>query len=375
MASFILGRSLPNSLIRAIEEAVSAENVTSIEAPFAAAGALIDAKRKYRQARRMLAGISATKVPLRRTGERYTTWRRRIEASNRVVTAENRLRQAQRNWDALDNSVRPIVNRLMADEPFRSQMEELSHNSILVVGIEGPPGARRVVEVTQEAPATFGIQSGGRLDKLIQNLGWRSWPLVVNLGGSGGTTHFEVTTPTGAEITMIIASPITRSRAANIAVLGGTPHASVQLRSSDKIRYRATIFLRVSRRGWMTSSWLVAVVNCVFMLAGLYDLSALFSATTGQAVEVVTLVPALAGVFTTMLVGSREHPFVTRLLLPVRLLMLADFVAVILAVGVLVLHSDKQPLPTPLWSCLAGVTAMIAFLLTLSWFLPATRKR
>ena len=375
MASVIVGRDLPSSLIGSVEEAVSAETVVSSEAPFAVAAQLIDAKRAYRRARRELAAVSSRKVPLRRVGRWYAAWHRRIQAKSWMAATEEDLRRAQRNWVAVEASIRPIVNRLMADGSFRRHLEELSRNAVLVVGIEGQPGARRVVEVTQEAAVSFRIHSGGRLTRLVQNLGWRSWPLAVNIGGRGGSEHFEVATPTGAEVVRLVAEPLSRgSGAKQVAVLGGTPHASVQLPAGGQVRYRTTIFLRVSRRGWLTSSWLVAMVICAFMLAGRYDLSALYSATTGQALEVVTLVPALAGVFTTLLVGSREHPFVSRLLLPVRLLILADFIAVFLTVGDLALHSSKRPLPVTLWSYLAAVTYIIAFLVTLSWFLPARHR-
>jgi hypothetical protein len=146
---------------------------------------------------------------------------------------------------------------------------------------------------------------------------------------------------------------------------------------------RAAERVRRSGRNRPISSWLVAAVIVVSMAAGRIDIGVLFSsrpsgaspAATPEAATVAaletgtaaTLLLALLGVFATLLLSVHQHPFVSKLLQPLRFLILVDFAVVLVAVGSLLLHSSTDPVPRTLWSVLVGLAAAVLVVVTISW--------
>jgi hypothetical protein len=130
--------------------------------------------------------------------------------------------------------------------------------------------------------------------------------------------------------------------------------------------------VRTRRQGWLTASWLVAVLTAVIMGLGKADLSVLFPGNTAsaEAGTAATLLLALVGVIATWLVRPGEHPLASRLLEAVRILMLADVVAVLIGTGDLVLHRATRPLPEDLWLVLFWVTCVVAGFVTLARVFP-----
>ena len=127
---------------------------------------------------------------------------------------------------------------------------------------------------------------------------------------------------------------------------GYLPHVQVIPPNAAYVRYRTAIFVRVSRTGWLTASWLVAVVIGGVMIAGRFNLDALYGKhTSGEAGTAATLLLALLGVFATMLVGPMAHPLASRLLLLARLLIGVDVIVILVGVGDLVLHQAGHPTP------------------------------
>jgi hypothetical protein len=159
---------------------------------------------------------------------------------------------------------------------------------------------------------------------------------------------------------------------------GGTPHVHVRVPARHRERYRATIRVRVSRPGWLTTSWLAGLVIAVVLLRGRLNLPVLFSTSrgaVGEAGTAATLLLALLAVFATMLVSPGGHPLASRLLLVTRSLILVDSAAVLYGVGSLLLHNSQQPPPATLWSALAWVSGIVAVLLTFSRLLPIGPRR
>jgi hypothetical protein len=141
------------------------------------------------------------------------------------------------------------------------------------------------------------------------------------------------------------------------------------------VRYRAAIFVRVSRPGWLTASWLVALVISAVIGAGRFSLPVVYSATmAGEAGTAATLLLALLGVFATMLVRPGEHPLASRLLLLARLLILVQAAVVLIGVGNLVLHNPQHAVPVSLWTWLTIVAWAATGLFTLSWLLPVALR-
>lgn len=143
-------------------------------------------------------------------------------------------------------------------------------------------------------------------------------------------------------------------------------------------RQLATTFVRTSRQGWLTASWLVAILIAVMMAFGKADLSVLFpapakgsqNADSGVAGIAATLLLALLGVIAIWLVRPGEHPLASRLLEVVRILILVDVGVVLVGTGDLVLHHTTLPPPEGMWLVLAWVSGAVAVLMTLAWLFP-----
>ncbi len=161
------------------------------------------------------------------------------------------------------------------------------------------------------------------------------------------------------------------SPSATFAVSGYAPHVHINPPGGSLLRYRCAIFIRVSRPGWLTGSWLVAVVIGVVVVVGRFSLPTLFSqGQSGEAGTAATLLLALLGVFATMLLRPGEHPLASRLLIVARLLILIQAAVVLVAVGNLVLHQAAHRMPIDLWTWLAAVAGGATVLFTVSWLLP-----
>src|SRR5262249_27217109 len=163
------------------------------------------------------------------------------------------------------------------------------------------------------------------------------WQMDVRIGGRGGSHHLEVAAPPGIDIVGIAANPVAAGRGAVVqprrpwrrlaarawvaarpagggdpvfwhpdgagSVSGHAPHVHLNPPDSAFLRYRAAIFVRVSRPGWLTASWLIAVVIAVVITAGRLNLRAVYGrSAAGEAGTAATLLLALLGVFATMLV-------------------------------------------------------------------------
>jgi hypothetical protein len=368
---------LPEPLAGELARIVSAEagDLRLNSSALLAAGALIDAERRYYPVLRERLRVEGElrrvrRLEFGRRRELRRLWADLYDTSNRAW--ENVCR-ARTRWNATDTSLRRAAYRLMENIQFRNQVEELARNAVLVVGVASLPGTRWVLEFAYEAPFTFRYPVG-RLARFFQNVGWRFWPLVVPIGERGGTQQLQVATPAGAEIAGVTAeAAVSGATAEAVTAPGGTPHTNIVLPADSQVRRRAAIFARIARPGWLTSSWLVAVAIGYGMVISRLEMNVLFSASPGLAGTVAALLPLLLGVFTTLLVGGRQHPLVSRLLLPVRLLIASDFAVVLVAFGSLVLHRSNTPLPVPLWTVLAGLALAVALLVSISWLLPIRR--
>jgi hypothetical protein len=176
------------------------------------------------------------------------------------------------------------------------------------------------------------------------------------------------------DIVQVIASPAVETGREHAVVRsrGLSPHVHIRVPANTPTRYRATILVRTARQGWLTASWLVAVLTAIIMGFGRADLPVLFpgGAPSGEAGTAATLLLALVGVIATWLVRPGEHPLASRLLEAVRILMLADVAAVLVGTGDLVLHRATRPLPQDLWQVLFWTSVVVAGFVTLARVFP-----
>jgi hypothetical protein len=364
-----------------------------------AAAALIDADRnfgnahnEYQRTRKQSEGT--------RLGQGRLWYDRLLkyeQAQRDLGAATEAQTQAARKWRSIGDDIGPLAMQLMANKDFRCQVEELAQNFVVHVATKTDPGTRRIIKLTYESHAPRRAVAGGWLSKFRQSLGWRLWQFDVLIGARGGSYHLEVAAPPGVDVVGISADRMEarepgpdggwrrRFKAwwhnlmfweptADVTVPGYMPHVHINPPDGAVVRYRAAIFVRVSRPGWLTASWLVALVIGVVLGVGRFSLQAVYAKGAAfEAGTAATLLLALLGVFATMLVRPGEHPLASRLLLLARFLILIDAGVVLVGVGNLVLHRAGRPPPTTLWTGLALVSGIVAILFTISWLAPVAR--
>jgi len=190
-----------------------------------------------------------------------------------------------------------------------------------------------------------------------------------------------VAAPPGIDVVQIVTEPAVRSEPKQPAIRsrGLTPHVHIWVPATPPSRYRAMIFVRTSRPGWLTASWLVAILIAIIMAYGVADLPVFYPASHGavsqEAGTAATLLLALVGVIATWLVRPGEHPLASRLLEAVRILILADVAAVLIGTGDLVLHGSTSGRPEDLWHVLSWVTYVVAGFVTLARLFPVAPPR
>jgi hypothetical protein len=273
----------------------------------------------------------------------------------------------------MPNEFAEAISRLRTNVSFMSRLQELWQNYLFVAALIDPAGTRRIIKLTFESQVSF-RQPKSLHGLFFQSLGWRSWRLYVLIGGRGGSHHLEVAAPTGVDVVRISAQPAVGPGGEKYNTEGGTPHVHIKVPASQHARFRATIRVRVSRPGWLTTTWLSGLVIAAVMLIGRAKIAVLFSKAPGSALgeagTAATLLLALLAVFGSSLFGPGGHPLASRLLRAARLLILLDSAAVLVGAGSLLIYTVNSHLPTRLWSILAIATWGIAALLTISMLFP-----
>lgn len=398
---------LPLALVHDLERVVAEDRRELESRPSAllAAAALIDASRRHRRAKRTfeaatrVAAVQLDGARLRRLRRRYDIRRQVKRAEHELTRAEFVRREARRSWSGIEEGIRPLAYRLMASTIFRSRVEETAANFPVYVAVKSATGARRIIKLAYESQIRF-ARPRGRFHRVLQSLGWRCWQADVLAGGRGGNYHLEVTAPPGVDVVGIAADPVRADvtapeirwwrrlpakewwrrlifwdPAATVSVPGYSPHVHISPPDSAIIRYRLGIFLRVSRTGWLTISWLVAVAIAAAMVAADIGLPGLYSTSTtrsagAQAGTAATLLLTLLGLIAAA--STRPHPLAARLLLLARSLILIDVTVMLIGTGVLAFHPGPNA-PRTLWTALTAITVAVAAMFTLSRVLPVAR--
>jgi hypothetical protein len=362
-----LPRKLERDLMRIV--ATLPSNHEEAYKPFAVAAALIDVRPFEKE---------VNETSKRLYEHRFWHFRKRWQASRDWARAQRALREpmaakllAEQALDDLDKDVWAAAYKLMSNRVFRSLLEELAQNYIVHVAVPAEPMARRIVKLTSERDVTFWSRKSKRR-RLLQSLGWRCWPLDVPIGGRGGSHHLEVAAPTGVDIVRIVARPADRREPRDpIHRTGFSPHVHISIPGTSPLRYRATMYLRTSRSGWLFASLLAGILIAAVLMLGRHRLK-VFYGTNGtvsqEAGIAATLLLTLLGVIALWLIRPGEHPLASRLLFLVRGLIFIDVTALLVGTGDLVLHTGR--LPTALWSVLAWTSTVIAVMLALSWLMP-----
>lgn len=416
---------LPEPLMADLRRVVNALPVDLRSQPsvLLTAAALIDARKRRSEREQDLRGRQDMEAaPRWALVTKYRRRRRERHAARELAAADQVVRETEQSyqellskWSGTDASARQLPEKLMAIETFRNQIHEFATNFIVHVGITAQPKTRHILKLTYEGDLPATPPKSWFLRFLQQGLGWRCWQVEVLIGGAGGNHHLEVTAPPGVDVVGITAdqwpgerrragrakgdarrdrgaSPATRRHRptpsasiwhrmrfwdpiADRVVPGCLPHVQISPPDGAFTRYVARIYVRVSRPGWLTASWLVTLVIAGTIITGRLDLPAVYQkGNTGEAGTAALLLLALLGVIATLLAGPVAHPLAARLLLVARLVIGTDVVVVLVAVGNLVLHLSKNPIPWALWTGLSIVSGTAAIMLSISRLLPVARR-
>jgi hypothetical protein len=366
-AGLSLPRKLEPSLMRIV--ATLPSNHEEAYKPFAIAAALIDVRPFEKE---------VCETSKRLYQDHFWHFRKRWRASRDWARAQDALREpmaaklmAEHARGDLDKDVWAAAYKLMSNRRFRSLLEELAQNYIVHIAVPAETMTRRIIKLTSERTVTFWSRKSKRR-RLLQSLGWRCWPLDVPIGGRGGSHHLEVAAPTGVDIVRIVTRPADRSKpSAPVRRTGFSPHVHISIPAISPLRYRATIYVRTSRSGWLFASFLVGILIAAVLMLGRHRLAVFYTSkgTVSQEAGIAaTLLLTLLGVIALWLIRPGEHPLASRLLLVVRGLIFIDVTALLVGTGDLVLHTGR--LPTALWSVLAWTSTVIAVMLALSWLMP-----
>jgi hypothetical protein len=396
---------VPRALVNDLKRIVSEDpRALRLRPPtLTAASAMIDAEESYGQAlaERLEIEKELRGVPFRQVARRRELNRRWTTVYERSSRAWDSLLQARANWERSEASIRGAARMLMENLLFRNLVEELARNFVVHVAAKDAPGTRRIIKLAYESYAPRRENTGGWFYKFLQSMGWRLWQFDVLIGGRGGSYHLEVAAPAGVDVVGITADQLLarvprpqigrwrRFRAwlrdlifwepaADVFAPGHMPHVHINPPDAAFVRYRAAIFVRVSRPGWLTASWGVTAVIGAAVVAGWRNLPVFFSrqttgsaTTAAQAGTAAILLLSLLGVFATMLVRPGEHPLASRLLRMARFLMLVDVAVVLVGIGYLVLQ--EHPIPFAVWTGLTVVACTVFVLFTISWLVPVAR--
>lgn len=366
--------ALPGSLDQDVMRivATSAHEHERAYRPFAAAAARIDAA--LREAELAEASRQLTAYPFWHSRKRWQARRGWNSAQRAAVAASEARSAAERKLGGIDSKVIDAAHELMSNIGFRSQLEELSQNYLVYVGVSCQPGTRRVIKLSSESTVDFWARRS-TWKRVLQSIGWRCWRVDILLGGRGGSHHLEVAAPPGVDVVRVVARPCDpRDPAPEIRTPGFSPHVHLRIPRESTVRYRAAVQVRVSRNGWLLASLLVGGLIAVVLGVGWLKLAVIFQAlpgsAPGEAGTAATLLLALLGVIASWLTRPGEHPLAARLLRLVRVLIMIDIAAVLVATGDLVVHRTTRNLPTPLWAGLALLSIVLAVMLVLSWLMP-----
>jgi hypothetical protein len=310
-------------------------------------------------------------------------WRAARNQGRALAEAMTRWRKVEKAIDSEDGNW-DVAYQLMSDSTFRSLLEDLAQNFVVHIGVASGCKTRRIVKITSERTVTF-LAPKSIWRRVSQSLGWRCWPFVFFIGGSGGSHHLEVAAPAGVDIVRVTARPTPPGRwidsahrdeieAPTLTSSGYSPHVHIRIPAASSFRYRATVYVRISRSEWLAPALLVAIIIAVVIVLGRLNLQYLFPAKaaggSGEADTAATLLLALLAVIATWLIRPGEHPLASRLLSSVRALILLDVVALLICTGDLVLHLPARRLPDNLWTALAWGSITVAVMVTLSWLMP-----
>jgi hypothetical protein len=153
---------------------------------------------------------------------------------------------------------------LMQRHRFRSQLQEVEKNHLVIVELDDRNGQHRLLKIRYEQTLT---EERGRL----AFLGWR--PHVVRFQGVAGreeSYHLEVAAPPGIEILRLAVFDEAPTPSQEVeCVPGFKPHVHLRAEPNESAQnWVGTVYMRVSRQGWLMASYVVVLIAALLLLGG-----------------------------------------------------------------------------------------------------------
>lgn len=300
-----------------------------------------------------------------------------------IVSSEDpEARRILNEWDGSEGPDGLIGTELASDPVFRRLLEDLTSFTVLLVVAEPSDSPFRVFKLSFDEPILWSWAQRRRARGtttrigLQRRLGWRRTPLEFLTPGLGDVNsyHFEIESPGGLEIVQArmygLAHGKIAEKAEDTNALGSRAH--LHLRGLESETGTVIISMRPAQKGIMGAALILGLFTAVLMTVGAFlpaQLLALHQ-QAGAAGGLLLLVPGIVAAY--MATAPGEHVAVSKILLPVRVLLLLLGLICYLAAGTLVLRMHEESLSMT-WKVFA-VAAWACYLSFLVSRLVALRR-
>jgi hypothetical protein len=287
------------------------------------------------------------------------------------------------------NHAGPDVRRLLEDRGAERLLRRLANNFLLLVTVDVDGPLRRIVRFEYDEPLTLTYKKSGYDSDLKEYraesrplAGWHPRRLAASLGliptvirfptpAAENTTsyHFEVEAPPGVVIqsaSMVAGRPNEHCPPSWDHVAGGLPVVGLHVVDvPNGSMSRVQVALRLSRRGWLTTTVLAALTTTALLFA-----VALFRSPSGSTTsDVATALLTITAAVVVFVAKPPEHQMASRLVTTVRLAAGVSTV-LLLTIGAAVSFGWRHG---AFFYGVAGVAALCTVLLLVAYALARPR--
>jgi hypothetical protein len=287
--------------------------------------------------------------------------RREIEGWERL--AENPTYPDRKDW-----------RKLLASEHFRDLAQALAANFVLIAGIAPPVDSRRLFKLSYEEP--FGDEADDEQvaawKRWLSRLGWRLRQIRIEVPAvnAAKSFHIEVAAPgdleiDSAQLRSYPRGPVT----ADDTDIGGTRRAHLYVSDvRSGLRARAFVYVRHQRDSYLWSAFLTALLVLFLLAVGLSQLDEILGegGDTQTAAALLLIAPTLLAAY---IARPDGHPLASKILLGVRLLVVATGLCAVVGAGVLAARFSTST-ADGIWTVDLAIAGVVTLCLLASLILP-----
>jgi hypothetical protein len=283
--------------------------------------------------------------------------------------------------DALSGTSGSDVERLVRDRGAERLLRRLANNFLLLVTVNDEGPARRIVRFSYDEPLTLTYKKSGYNSDRKEYVAeprplswWHPARLATGVGLSPtvirfptpaaentASYHFEIVAPTGVVIesaSLVAGRPNERAEPSWDRVVGGLPVVGLHVVGvPNGSMSRAQVALRLSRRGWLTTT-LFASALTTFLLAAVALAQPRSTSGGSQTSDIATALLTITAAVVAFVAKPPAHQMASRLVTTVRG---AAGVAMILllTIGASISFGWRHQLVFTGAACIAGICTLL----------------